>query len=76
MKVFTMGGIRAVLPGLDLLSAIEEGFVAYSSGCSIVPPHWRVAAGKWQVHIKYGCIKDDAYYLVPVQKCTISGLSD
>ena len=38
MKIITPDQIRAVPPSIDLVAEIEEGFVAYSNGESVVPP--------------------------------------
>ena len=66
MKIFALDEMKAVLPTLDLLPEIEAGFVGYSSGRSIVPPVGELLMEQGEVHIKYGCLKDDPYYLVKV----------
>ena len=38
MKLITRKQIEDILPGLDLMPAIEEGFLAYSAGRAVVPP--------------------------------------
>jgi len=37
-KIITLDQIKEILPSLDLLPAIEEGFAAYSAGKAVVPP--------------------------------------
>ncbi len=38
MKIITLDQIKEILPSLDLLPAIKEGFAAYSAGKAVVPP--------------------------------------
>ena len=38
MKTYSLDQIKSALEGVDLMSLIEEGFVAYSDGRSVVPP--------------------------------------
>ena len=66
MKIITLGEIKAVLPSLDLLPEIEAGFVAYSAGKAIVPPVGELLLDRGEVHIKYGYIKEDSYYVIKV----------
>jgi ornithine cyclodeaminase len=55
-----------VLPSLDLLPAIEAGFVAYSQNRAVVPPVGELILDKGEVHIKYGYIKKEKYYVIKV----------
>ena len=68
MKIFGLKEINKVLPKLDLLPLIKEGFRAYSLGLAVVPPVGELVFDKPQgdVHIKYGYIKDDDYYVIKV----------
>ncbi len=66
MKLVTLDEIKAVLPGIDLLTAIEAGFVAYSKGRCIVPPVGELLMDEGEVHIKYGCITDDPFYIIKI----------
>ena len=66
MKLVTLEEIKAVLPGIDLLTAIEAGFVAYSEGRCIVPPVGELLMDKGEVHIKYGCLTDDPFYIIKI----------
>jgi ornithine cyclodeaminase len=66
MKIATLPQIKAVLPGLDLIPAIEEGFVAYSSGRAIVPPVGELILEKGEVHIKSGYIEGDDFYVIKI----------
>lgn len=68
MKVVTLEQIRAVLPGIDLLSEIEAGFVAYSGGRAVVPPvaELLMQDPPGEVHIKYGYLTGDDYFVIKV----------
>jgi ornithine cyclodeaminase len=66
LRTVTLDEIRAVLPALDLLPAIEEGFVAYSDGRAVVPPVGELLLDKGEVHIKYGYIRQGDYYVIKI----------
>ncbi len=66
MKIVTLDKIKKVLPSLDLMPAIEAGFVAYSAGRSVVPPVGELLLEKGEVHIKYGFIKEDEHYVIKI----------
>jgi len=66
MKIATLAQIREVLPSLDLISAIEEGFVAYSSGRATVPPVGELILDKGEVHIKSGFIAGEDLYVIKI----------
>jgi len=60
--------IERILPHVNLLDIMEEGFVAYSRGEVTVPPPGELLFGNppGDVHIKYGYIHDDDYYVIKV----------
>jgi len=66
MKIISREEILKVLPDIDLIPAIEEGFVAYSTGKATVPPVGELLLEKGEVHIKYGYISDEPYYVVKI----------
>ena len=68
MKLLTIEQIKAVLPSIDLMQAIEAGFIAYSEGRAVVPPVGELimAQPPGDVHIKYGYITGDEYYVIKV----------
>jgi ornithine cyclodeaminase len=66
MNVFSRSEIETVLPSLDIIPAIEEGFVAYSRGEAEVPPVGELLLDKGDVHIKYGYIGGDDYYVIKI----------
>lgn len=66
MKIATKAEIRSVLSSLDLLPAIEEGFVAYSQGRAVVPPVGELILDKGEVHIKSGYIAGEDLYVIKI----------
>lgn len=66
MKTTTLEQIKEALTGLDLLTAIEEGFVAYSQRRAVVPPVGELLLPDGEVHIKYGFIRGEEYYVIKV----------
>ena len=66
MKLITLDQIKIVLPSLDLMPAIEEGFRRYSAGQAVVPPVGELLLDNGEVHIKYGYLQDGAYYVIKI----------
>jgi ornithine cyclodeaminase len=66
VKIITLPEIKAVLPMLDLLPALEAGFIAYSAGAAFVPPVGELLLEKGEVHIKYGYLEHDDYYVIKI----------
>ena len=66
MKIIPLERIKEILPSLDLIPAIEAGFVAYSRGEAVVPPVGELLLDKGDVHIKYGYLKNDDYYVIKI----------
>jgi ornithine cyclodeaminase len=60
--------IKEIVKGLDTITAIEEGFVAYSQGKVMVPPVGEMIFEHppGDVHIKYGAIIPDDYYVIKI----------
>jgi ornithine cyclodeaminase len=65
-KVVPLELIRAAIPGLELIEPIEEGFSAYSTGRAVVPPVGELLLEKGEVHIKYGYLHGDDYYVIKI----------
>jgi ornithine cyclodeaminase len=65
-RIISRAEIDAALPSLDLMEVIEAGFVAYSADRSVVPPVGELLMPNGEVHIKYGYLKDDDYYVIKV----------
>jgi len=66
MRIVSLTEIKAALADLDLLPAIEAGFVAYAQGRANVPPVGEMIMTKGDVHIKYGCITGDPNYVIKI----------
>jgi ornithine cyclodeaminase len=66
MRVVTLDEIQRVLPDLDLMPDIEAGFAAYSRGDAVVPPVGELLLDGGDVHIKYGYLKGDQYYVIKI----------
>jgi len=66
MKIINKDQILEVLPKIDLFPSIEEGFIAYSEGRATVPPVGELLLDQGEVHIKYGYIKGDEYYVIKI----------
>jgi ornithine cyclodeaminase len=66
MQIIALPQIKDILPTLDLMPAIEAGFVAYSAGQAVVPPVGELLLDKGEVHIKYGYLQEDAYYVIKI----------
>ena len=67
-ELVTLDEIRLLLDTNSLIDEIEAGFVLYSDGKVNVPPvgfmHFDDPPG--DVHIKYGSIQDDDYWVLKV----------
>jgi ornithine cyclodeaminase len=68
MRVISLKEIKESLPAVNLIDEIEQGFVAYSRGKSVVPPVGELILEDppGEVHIKYGYIKGDDYYVIKI----------
>lgn len=66
MITLNLDQIRQILPSIDLLTEIENGFQAYSNGQAVVPPIGEMILKKGEVHIKYGFIEGDPYYVIKI----------
>ena len=60
--------IERLAAGIDLVAAMEAGFVAYSQGLCVVPPVGELLLdeAKGEVHIKYGYTRGDEFYVVKI----------
>ncbi|MBK8517106.1 MAG: ornithine cyclodeaminase family protein [Saprospiraceae bacterium] len=67
-SIINLDEIKSLMGSLDVVAAIEEGFIQYSNGNSVVPPVGELIFEKppGDVHIKYGYIKDDDYYVIKI----------
>ncbi|HCC70854.1 MAG TPA: ornithine cyclodeaminase family protein [Bacteroidales bacterium] len=57
-----------IVDGIDVVDAIEKGFIEYSKKRVIVPPVGELLFDKpvGEAHIKYGYIKEDDYYCIKI----------
>lgn len=67
-KIFNLPAIKEVLKNIDVIKAIEQGFVSYSYGKTVIPPVGELLFEDppGDVHIKYGYIIDGEYYVVKI----------
>ena len=67
-KIINLSQIKEVIEKLDPITAIEEGFVAYSKNRVVVPPVGELIFDDppGDAHIKYGYIIKDDYYLIKI----------
>ena len=67
-KIVDLQKIKKVLRNIDPIQEIEEGFVAFSQGKVVVPPVGEMIFEDppGEVHIKYGYIKEDDYYVIKI----------
>jgi ornithine cyclodeaminase len=67
-EIFDREQIERALQRVDVTAAVEEGFVAYSEGKVVVPPVGELVFEDppGEVHIKYGYIKKDDYFVIKV----------
>lgn len=67
-KIYTLDQIKTALDYSEIIGAIEEGFVLYSQNKTVVPSvgYLRFENGRADVHLKYGYIRDDDFYVVKI----------
>lgn len=66
MKIVTRQEIESVLPNIDPMPLIEDGFVEYSAGKCTIPPVGELIMEKGDIHIKYGCSNGGDYYVIKI----------
>jgi ornithine cyclodeaminase len=66
--VINLKEIKRILKNVDVVAAMEEGFIQYSNGNTVVPPVGELLfeKPKGDAHIKYGYIKNDDYYVIKI----------
>lgn len=67
-KIIELEEIKNELEKIDLIPLIEKGFIEYSKGNVVVPPVGELLFHDppGDVHIKYGAINNDDYYVVKI----------
>jgi ornithine cyclodeaminase len=60
--------IKSIINQVDLVKAMEAGFIQYSNGNTVVPPVGELLfeRPKGDAHIKYGYIKNDDFYVIKI----------
>lgn len=68
MKILKLEQIKDIVKDLDIIPAIEEGFVKYSENKAVIPPVGEMLFDDppGDVHIKYGYIIGDDYYVIKI----------
>jgi ornithine cyclodeaminase len=66
MKILHLEQIKELVSRLDLIPAMEAGFAAYSAGRAVVPPVGELLLERGDVHIKYGYLRSDDYYVIKI----------
>ncbi len=66
MLIIERSRIEELLADLDLLPLMADAFRGYSSGRVVVPPVGELLLERGEVHIKYGAITGDDYYVIKV----------
>lgn len=68
MNIINLDQIKDILKSIDIIPAIEEGFIAYSKGKAIIPPvgELQFKDPPGDVHIKYGYLINDDYYVIKI----------
>ncbi|KTD51335.1 hypothetical protein [Legionella quateirensis] len=68
MNIINLNQIKEIIHKIAIIPAIEEGFIAYSQGKAMIPPvgEMQFSNPPGDVHIKYGYLKNDAYYVIKI----------
>ncbi len=66
--IINLEDIKSCMHNLDVVNAMEQGFIQYSNGNTVVPPVGELLFDnpKGDAHIKYGYIKNDDYYVIKI----------
>ncbi|WP_299438394.1 hypothetical protein [uncultured Aquimarina sp.] len=66
--IINIQDIKSIIKDIDIVTAIEQGFIQYSNGNTVVPPVGELLfeKPKGEAHIKYGYIKNDDYYVIKI----------
>jgi len=67
-KLIPLETIQKIVPRLDVVELMEEGFVAYSEGRAEIPPVGELIFEDppGETHIKYGYIRGGDYYVIKI----------
>jgi ornithine cyclodeaminase len=67
-ETVTWAQMAPLIPQLDLVSAMEAAFVAYSEGRAVIPPvgELQLSDPPGDVHLKYGYLRGGRHYVVKI----------
>lgn len=67
-RIVTHAEIERVLPGIDVVAAMERAFATYAAGRAVVPPVGELlfADPPGDAHIKYGFVEGDEVFVIKV----------
>jgi ornithine cyclodeaminase len=67
-KLIPLEAIQKIVPLLDVVGLMEEGFVAYSEGRAVIPPVGELifTDPPGETHIKYGYIEGGDHYVIKI----------
>jgi ornithine cyclodeaminase len=67
-RIVTHAEIERVLPGIDVVAAMERAFATYAAGRAVVPPVGELlfADPPGDAHIKYGYVEGDEVFVIKV----------
>lgn len=66
MQIVNIDQIENALKEIDVIAAMEDAFRAFSADRAVVPPVGELLLEKGEVHIKYGYIKSEEFYVVKI----------
>ena len=66
--IINLKEIKSIVKNIDVVAAMEDGFIQYSNGNTVVPPVGELLfeKPKGDAHIKYGYIKNNDYYVIKI----------
>lgn len=66
--IIRLNEILSIVKEIDVIAAMEKGFIEYSRGNTVVPPVGELLfeEHRGETHIKYGYIKGDDYYVIKI----------
>lgn len=65
-KIYDLDQIKQAINFSEIIEIIAEGFVLYSKNKTVVPPVGYLGFENADVHIKYGYIRDDDFYVIKI----------
>ncbi len=67
-KILHKEEIKRLIKNIDVVDAMEKGFIAYSNNKTVVPPVGELILeeNNGDVHIKYGYIRQDDFYVIKI----------